>query len=233
MRRLGQRDGGRLGMKTFMAETGIPEKQILGAHFANWNEAIVAAGLTPQVFAREKADEAATVELLAQFVQRLGHWPTENELSLERRRTVSTSEPFPSLKVIRRINRSSGLGKIVTAHCRERTDLALAATIAAKRAETEPTESPSPTVPIIGYVYMMRSGRRYKIGRSNDPARRYREVRLDLPDPTERVHAIATDDPPGIEAYWHQRFAAKRVRNTEFFTLDASDVAAFKRRKFQ
>jgi Meiotically up-regulated gene 113 len=86
---------------------------------------------------------------------------------------------------------------------------------------------------IQGHAYMMRSGKRYKIGHTNSPARRHREVRLDLPDPTTLVHCIKTDDPSGIEAYWHRRFASKRVRDTEFFGLDASDIAAFRRRKYQ
>jgi hypothetical protein len=99
--------------------------------------------------------------------------------------------------------------------------------------ESEPAD-PLPTkIAIQGYVYMMRSGRHYKIGYTSSPSRRHREVSLDLPNPTSLVHSIETDDPAGIEEYWHLRFSAKRIRDTEFFKLDASDVAAFKRRKFQ
>jgi hypothetical protein len=48
-----------------------------------------------------------------------------------------------------------------------------------------------------------------------------------------QVHAIETDDPNGIEKYWHERFKAKRVRKTEWFLLDADDVRAFKRQTYQ
>ncbi len=47
----------------------------------------------------------------------------------------------------------------------------------------------------------MKSGRFYKIGRSNATGRREYEVAIQLPEKLSTVHVIRTDDPAGIEAY--------------------------------
>ncbi len=80
----------------------------------------------------------------------------------------------------------------------------------------------------LGYVYLQRHGGDYKIGRTKSLNRRSREVQLELPQTVEPIHSILTDDPSGVEAYWHARFAEKRTRG-EWFKLTKGDVAAFRR----
>ena len=77
----------------------------------------------------------------------------------------------------------------------------------------------------------MKSGRFYKIGCSNNVGRRNYEIGIKLPEELAIVHKINTDDPTGIETYWHNRFRVKRKQG-EWFDLSSSDVTAFKRRKF-
>jgi hypothetical protein len=84
---------------------------------------------------------------------------------------------------------------------------------------------------VFGFVYLMKSGRYYKIGPSNSVGRRDYELAIQLPERLKTVHRIQTEDPVGIEEYWHKRFALKQ-KNGEWFDLDFADIKAFTRQKF-
>lgn len=84
---------------------------------------------------------------------------------------------------------------------------------------------------VVGFVYLMKHGKHYKVGKTNATGRREYELAIQVPEKLRTVHVIKTDDPDGIEEYWHKRFASRRG-NGEWFELDAIDVQAFKRRKF-
>ena len=52
----------------------------------------------------------------------------------------------------------------------------------------------------VGFVYLIKSGHFYKIGRSNAVGRRERELAIQVPEEVRVVHSIKTDDPPVSKA---------------------------------
>ncbi len=231
IRELAATRGGHVSFDTFISETGIKDKWLRSQEWFNgWNNLLSELGLETRAFGVARTPASLIAKAVAEFTTRQGHWPTEDDLRRERKKNCS----FPSLSVIAPLRRSGQLATLIVALGKEDSQFSTAATIAERHVRSDnDLADVSSGERIKGYVYLLRSGRRYKIGKSTDPSRRYREVRLELPDETHQVHTIPTDDPTGIEAYWHARFSAKKIRNTEFFELDGSDVQAFKRRKYQ
>ena len=84
-------------------------------------------------------------------------------------------------------------------------------------------------VPVVTEM-RMKSGRHYKIGRTNSLGRREWELGIKISIPPKTIHSIETDDPVGVEAYWHKRFSDKRGEG-EWFDLSPDDIKAFKRWK--
>jgi hypothetical protein len=86
-----------------------------------------------------------------------------------------------------------------------------------------------PSVEKGGCVYLVQAGQHFKIGRTNSLEQRMRALAIQLPEKPIVIHHIKTDDPAGIEKYWHQRFANQR-KNGEWFELSIEDVEVFKAR---
>jgi hypothetical protein len=82
-----------------------------------------------------------------------------------------------------------------------------------------------------GFVYLIKHDKDYKIGKAKHAGKRNYDLGLILPKDIEEIHVISTDDPAGIEKYWHDRFKDKRGKG-EWFNLTSQDVKTFKRRKF-
>lgn len=77
-----------------------------------------------------------------------------------------------------------------------------------------------------GYVYVIQEvefSKLYKIGRTNNPARRLPEIRNLLPGASEVVAIIDTQDAPTLEWQLHQRYAESRKRG-EWFALGGTHV---------
>jgi hypothetical protein len=186
------------------------------------------AGFPPNQMNPRRADDDM-LQRLAELVQELGHYPVIAELKMK----ASADKTFPSPKTFDRFGGKRGVATRLQAFAVERGIDAVAALCTPVLAGDAEDVSPAatPEAAPVGVAYLVKSGRFYKVGRSNAVGRRQYELAIQLPEKATLVHSIATDDPPGIEGYWHRRFADRR-RNGEWFELTTGDVAAFRRRKF-
>jgi len=229
IRRTARENGGRpLGRARFAGETGIRETDWAGRYWTRWNDAVREAGFEPNTLQARYEDESVFSWLIPE-VRRLGRLPTRDELRLRRRE----GDGFPSYGVFLRFGKKRDLAAKLADYCKTRDDCADVLTILDPVLAEEPDGDglDGDTGDQFGFVYLLRSGRYYKLGRTNEVERRERELAIQLPERAARVHVIRTDDPAGIERYWHSRFAERR-KNGEWFELTAADVRAFKRRKF-
>ncbi len=223
-----ENDGKPLGQTKFTSETGIKLYDWLGVYWANWSDALREAGFTPNQF-QVAFDKTELLDKYARLVLELGCLPASPQLRLKSRRDPT----FPTHTVFgRRFGTKRELVKQLIEYCRDRKGYKDVVKLCeAYSPRTGPDVLRNETENIeLGFVYLVKSGRYFKIGRSNAAGRRTYELDLQLPEKATTVHVIRTDDPIGIEAYWHTRFVAKR-KNGEWFDLDTKDVSTFKRRK--
>jgi hypothetical protein len=222
-------NGGKpLGRNRFEQVTGITEYEI-GRYWPRWGDAVREAGLEPNTLNRP-FDEAELLEAYVELVATLGHVPTNVELRLERERNPT----FPNAKVFQRFGSKAALIDRALVHCTEREShadaLAILSEAGSASAVAPDVEGVAPQS-VYGFVYLAEGHRgEYKIGRTNLVDRRLGELGAMAPIEYRLVHEIKTDDPAGVESYWHRRFADRRMRG-EWFKLTAADVRAFKRWK--
>lgn len=228
IRRCAAENGGvAVGRARFQKLTGIRETDWSGMHWTRWSDAVTEAGLAPNEM-QEGFPEEHFLAALVPLVRELGRLPTHAEMQMRRR-----SDPtFPSVNSFSRLGPKGQWARRLGEFCRTQDgfDDVIAVCEGLDDGSTDEVTPPADGV-TFGTVYLMKSGKHYKIGRTNAVGRREYELAIQLPERLVVVHTIRTDDPVGIERYWHQRFADRRA-NGEWFALTASDIAAFRRRTF-
>jgi hypothetical protein len=222
-------NGSALGRSRFEKETGIKESDWSGRYWTRWSDAIREAGFEPNTM-QEAVPEESLLLSIASLIRELRRFPTTADLKMKARHDPN----FPSHNTFSRLGKKAERAQRIVAFCSSQGNLddvvEYASPVAALAAPFEP-ENDLQQEESVGFVYLMKSGKYYKIGRSVSAEKRAYEIKLQLPEELKLIHKIKTDDPVGIEAYWHQRFADKRQRG-EWFRLTCQDVAAFRRRKF-
>jgi hypothetical protein len=225
-----ENNGVPLGQKRFIRITGIKFSDWYGIYWTKWSDAVREAGFKPNKL-QFPYNQNVLMEHVVSLIREIKKFPTSGEIRLKSHNT----EEFPSHTVFgRRLGRKPEMAQKIFNYCKERSgyedviEICKRVLVSSEKEEEIDTEEAEPQ---FGYVYLMNSGRYYKIGRSDYPEKRNYEIGIKLPEELKIIHKIKTDDPSGIEGYWHKRFEDKR-KGGEWFDLSSSDVKAFRRRTF-
>lgn len=226
IKRTAKENGGKaLGVARFESETGIKPYD-WEKFWARFGDAIQEAGFSPNQLQSAYANDFL-IEKVIGLIRKLGKFPTYTDFTVAR----NNDPDFPNKKTFYRLGTKDQLVQQVWDYCKDRSeyeDIVELCTPILEKSATQDNVDQTNGTEMIGEVYLFKSGRYYKIGKTNDTVRRGSELRIQLPEKMDLIHSIKTDDPSGIESYWHKRFESKRM-NGEWFNLTSSDVKVFKR----
>lgn len=226
IRRVAEKNGRAPGQRVFEKETGIRMPEWYGVYWRAWGDALREAGFQ----ANKMQGKLSSDEILRKYAEAVRHFgriPAAIDIRMFSRERAD----FPGHNTF--INHFGNKARLVAAlatFIRGNDEFSDLKALVSEPEEAVDDETPGPNGE--GFVYLLKSGHHFKVGRSDELERRVKQIGVKLPESVTLEHAIRTGDPPGIEAYWHRRFAERRA-NGEWFKLTSADIRAFKRRKFQ
>lgn len=223
-----------VGRSRLLKEAGITEGQY--SKFGTLGELQAEAGYSPNSL-NSALDEEDILRQLVDLCSLQGEFPTIQKMRAAREKFP---QRFPSHNTYKRLGGTQAAkacavvawlsGKDILTN-EESIALKICRPLAIKF-EKE-TEVPDAHFEACGYVYLFKDTTAYKIGSSIDPASRRLTLQTGNPRDIRLIHQIITDDPRGIEDYWHRRFNARRrimAGGSEWFDLRREDVAVFRSR---
>jgi hypothetical protein len=159
----------------FAKLTGIKSHDWKGRFWVRWSDALQEAGFRPNQWQTAYEDQVLFERLIA-LTRELGHFPIKGELQIK----GFADSSFPSVKAFDRLGPKRDKVAKLRAYCESRPEYA--DVVALCPAPTQPSEPDGPQTSApdeaFGFVYLLKSGRSYKIGHSNAVGRRERELAI-------------------------------------------------------
>lgn len=220
------------------AETNINNLKKCG--YPNYGQFVRDVRLTPNKFDNTKYTPDQLCKFFIKVIRdKHGKWPTRGDLDVRRykdNKFPASATFYDSLGKVK----TGGLPRRILSFIKDKkTYIDIANTCnGVLRQYDEGKEISKGDQLVHGFVYLYKSTLKnvvvYKIGKTTNWEQRVRSLHQSSNIEVEE-YRIETDDINGVEQYWLKRFSDKRLYpnkpKNEWFTLDSSDVKAFKRWK--
>ena len=207
-----------IGQKSFSQATGI-SLYYVGKYWARWSDATKEAGVKHGAKWTREKDEVLVKDMIG-LIRKYKKYPSLGEIR------VSGSNYYT---IIKKRGKPYMINAIVN-YCNGKPKYKDILTICKNLQEDEIVQKYEHIQQ--GTVYLLKERQNvYKIGRTSSTEKRIPELNVASSEKLELVSEIKTDDPVGVEAYWHNRFKEKAMKRNEWFRLKQADVSAFKRWK--
>jgi hypothetical protein len=186
IKRLAIEKGGKApGSALVHNHTGIRMSDWYPHLWLRWSDALIDAGYAPNQFQTAISNEVLIQSYIA-LARELQHLPVGGEL----RRKAREDKAFPSHMTFGRLGGKEKLLDAVSDYCQAHADhedvLALLGDRGAVTTQNPNREEKVAT----GFVYLMKSGRHHKIGRTVSVGSRERQLAIKIPVPPTTVHTI-------------------------------------------
>jgi len=228
IRDLAAKNGGTApGRRAFETSTGLGQDAWRGKYWSDWGDAVREAGLT----ANEKTTALDRDYVMSHYLlasRQRGRPATMPDLRIYAKSTVGAPGHNAFARQYAGLN---GLRLVAKEFIKANDGWADLAELFAD-VLPEPEGTGQKSVAKEGWIYLLGDQRgSYKIERRDDVEGDGKPIAVAKQEKLNIEHLIRTDDPVGIEAYWHNRFADRRA-NGAWFKLTPDDIRAFKKRRF-
>jgi hypothetical protein len=166
-----ERGGVPIGERFFTRRSGISRYNWMGGYWRSWSAFQEAAGYSPND-ATQKIPDEVLLRRFAELALERGSIPTEADLNLKRKADPS----FPGKLVFRRWGGRDALLEAAIAFCEAHSELAPALEILTAGTARRLGHRLA-SLNVHGFVYLIRSGKNFKIGRQEAPIPVERHVR--------------------------------------------------------
>lgn len=222
--------------KVLREELGIPKWDWIN-YWTKMTDLQNEAGLTPHVFDKTKYTKPDLCRLFVKVIGEYGKWPSRDVLDFKRKKDPNFPASATFYKQLGSAN-NGDLARTILEYVKDKRGSREIIKICNVYLENNIKPIEDLGTGVVGYVYLLKSvlmnATAYKIGKTKDVENRVRQLHQPS-NQQELVYYIKTDDPDGVERYWHLRFEPKRIYphkiKDEWFKLNSSDVKAFKRWK--